>query len=202
MPAISNERRLAAIMVADVVGYSRLMAEDEDGTLSRLKEFRSRLFNPSVAQHGGRIVKLMGDGALVEFASVTAAVECAEMIRSLTSNNNVKVRPDQRIELRIGISLGDVIVDGADIYGDGVNIAARLEGVADTGEILVSGPAYDQAMTFVRVDWDDFRRETVVTSRNVPRRSTLILLRGDKELGRIVAGTSKKQIQGLMDLAL
>ena len=125
-------RRLAAILAADVVGYSRLMAEDETGTLSALKAHRSEIFDPETTRHGGRIVKLMGDGALVEFASVVDAVESALAVqRALTAKNG-------KISLRIGINLGDVIIEGDDIYGDGVNIAARLEQMAEPNSILVS----------------------------------------------------------------
>ena len=118
-------RRLAAILAADVVGYSRLMAEDEAGTLAALKAHRRDLFDPETARHGGRIVKLMGDGVLVEFPSVVDAVECALAIQRALAGE------DGKIKLRIGINLGDVIIDGDDIYGDGVNVAARLEGLAE-----------------------------------------------------------------------
>ncbi len=139
------QRRLAAILAADVVGYSRLMGKDEAGTLERLMAHRAELIDPTIAAHGGRIVKLMGDGALVEFASVVAAVLCAAEIQEGMAGRNAGVAPDRRIELRIGINLGDVIVEGEDIYGDGVNVAARLEGLAEPGGICVSGTAYDTA---------------------------------------------------------
>ena len=128
-------RRLAAILAADVVGYSRLMAADEAGTHARLKALRQELIEPAIAAHHGRIVKLMGDGALVEFASVVDAVQCAVEIQRGVAERNAGVPDDQRIEFRIGINLGDVIVEGDDIYGDGVNIAARLEGLAEPGGI-------------------------------------------------------------------
>jgi class 3 adenylate cyclase/pimeloyl-ACP methyl ester carboxylesterase len=137
-------RRLAAILAADVAGYSRLMSEDETGTLADLKTHRSELIEPAIAKHGGRIVKLMGDGILAEFASVVAAVECgAQIQRAMAARNGGK--PDERrMLLRIGIHLGDVIIDGDDIYGDGVNIAARLQTLAEVGAICVSGQVYDQ----------------------------------------------------------
>jgi adenylate cyclase len=138
------ERRLVAILAADVAGYSRLMASDEVGTLERLQRFRREIFDPQIASHGGRLVKLMGDGALVEFMSVTDAIECATSIQAQILQANAPEPKDSRIEIRIGINLGEVIVDGHDIYGDGVNIAARLEGIAETGGIAVSGTAYDQ----------------------------------------------------------
>ena len=126
-------RRLAAILAADVVGYSRLMGEDEAGTLAALKAHRAGLFDHETTRHGGRIVKLMGDGVLVEFPSVVDAVECAISIQRTMAGG------DGRITLRIGINLGDVIIDGDDIYGDGVNVAARLEGLAKPGGIAISG---------------------------------------------------------------
>ncbi|WP_281973949.1 adenylate/guanylate cyclase domain-containing protein [Ruegeria faecimaris] len=132
------ERRLAAILAADVVGYSRLMGSDEIGVLNALKAFRSELFDPLVAAHNGRIVKLMGDGVLVEFASVVDAVNCASEVQLETANRNKDLPPKQRLELRIGVNLGDVLIDREDLYGDGVNVAARLEAAAEPGEVYVS----------------------------------------------------------------
>ncbi len=138
-----QKRRLAAILVADVVGYSRLMGNDEAGTLAALKAQRADLFDPTVAAHNGRIVKLMGDGTLVEFASVVDAVQCAVEFQGEMAERNAGVPEDRRIELRIGINLGDVILDGDDIYGDGVNIAARLEPLAEPGGVCISGTVHD-----------------------------------------------------------
>ncbi len=121
------ERRLAAILSADVVGYTRLMGADEEGTLARLTAHRSELIDPQFAAHRGRIVKVMGDGVLVEFASVVDAVRCAAAIQSGMAERNADEPEDRRIVFRIGINLGDIIVEGDDIYGDGVNVAARLE---------------------------------------------------------------------------
>jgi adenylate cyclase len=132
------ERRLSAVMAADVVGYSRLMGSNEVATLTALKEHRAQLVDPSIAKHQGRIVKLTGDGMLVEFSSVVGAVECASQIQRDMRNRNADVADDRKIEFRIGINLGDVIVDDDDIFGDGVNVAARLEGVAKPGGIAVS----------------------------------------------------------------
>src|SRR5260370_37598301 len=130
--------KLAAILAADVVGYSRLMASDETGTLAALKRHRQMVFEPAVAAHQGRIVKLIGDGTIVEFASVVDAVNCALSVqRSGDSLQDESLR-QPRIVLRIGINLGDVIIEGDDIYGDGVNIAARLEPVAEPGGICIS----------------------------------------------------------------
>jgi adenylate cyclase len=139
------QRRLAAILAADVVGYSRLMAADEAGTLAALKEHRRTLIDPAIARHNGRMVKLMGDGALVEFASVVDAIACAAEIQEAMAARNADVAETQAIIFRIGINLGDVIVEGDDIYGSGVNVAARLEGLAEPGGICVSGIAYDTA---------------------------------------------------------
>ena len=138
------ERRLAAILAADVVGYSRLMAADEEGTLARLRAFRAESIDPTIAKHHGRIVKLMGDGALVEFASVVDAVRCALDIQRGMTEHDPELPDDQRIRLRIGVNLGDVIIEGEDIYGDGVNIAARLEQIASPGGICLSEDAYRQ----------------------------------------------------------
>ena len=132
------ERRLAAILAADVVGYSRLMESNEAEVLAALKSHRKNLIDPEVAKHHGRVVKLMGDGALVEFASVVDAVECAVVIQQGMIERNVKVLERERIEFRIGINIGDIIVEDEDIYGDGVNVAARLETLADPGSICVS----------------------------------------------------------------
>src|SRR6266850_1612223 len=125
------ERRLAAILAADVAGYSRLMGADEEGTLDRLKAHRRELVDPKIKEHRGRIVKTTGDGMLAEFPSVVDAVRCAvEMQRGMV-DRNAEIPEDKRIAFRIGINLGDIIVDGDDIYGDGVNIAARLEALAE-----------------------------------------------------------------------
>ena len=136
-------RRLAAILAADVVGFSRLMEMDETGTLASLKAHRAEFIDPLIAGHGGRIVKLMGDGVLVEFGSVVDAVECAVAVQQGMSRRNADVAGNERIDLRIGINLGDVIVEGDDIYGDGVNVAARLEGLAEPGGICLSGMVHD-----------------------------------------------------------
>jgi class 3 adenylate cyclase len=133
------ERRLAAILAADVVGYSRPMGEDEAGTLSRLKAHRKELIEPLLAEHRGRIVKLMGDGVLCEFPSVVDAVACAVAIQQSMAGRERGVPEAERIRFRIGVNLGDIIVEGEDIYGDGVNVAARLEGLAEPGGVCVSG---------------------------------------------------------------
>jgi len=138
------QRRLAAILATDVVGYSRLMGDDEAGTLARLKTLRAELFDPATEEHQGRIVKTTGDGALVEFGSVVDAVEYAIDIQQALAAREAELPEDRRIVLRIGINLGDVIVEGDDIYGDGVNVAARLEALAEPGAICLSGDVYRQ----------------------------------------------------------
>ncbi len=133
------ERRLAAIVATDVVGYSRLIRADEEGTLAALKALRADVFDPKIAEHQGRIVKLMGDGMLVEFASVVDAVRASAEAQQAMAERNAGLPEDRRIEFRIGINLGDVVIDGDDIHGDGVNLAARLEGLAEPGGICVRG---------------------------------------------------------------
>jgi adenylate cyclase len=134
-----HEQRLSAILAADVAGYSRLMGADEEGTLAALKAHRKAIVDPAIADHRGRIVKTTGDGMLVEFASAVDAVRCAVEVQRGMAERNEAVPPDKRIEFRIGINVGDIIGDGSDIYGDGVNVAARLEALADAGGVLVSG---------------------------------------------------------------
>lgn len=138
------QRRLAAILAADVVGYSRLMEADETGTLSALKARRSDILAPLVAEHHGRLVKVMGDGVLVEFASAVNAVQCAVELQRRTEEANAALPEARRIRLRVGLNLGDVIVEGSDLYGDGVNVAARLESLAEPGGICLSGSIHDQ----------------------------------------------------------
>ena len=155
------QRRLAAILAADVVGYSRLMREDETGTLAQLKTLRKEVFDPRTAEHNGRIVKTMGDGVLVEFASAVDATECAVKIQRSLARRNEDVPEGHRIELRIGINLGDIVVDGEDIYGDGVNVAARLEGLCDTGEVYISAVVHDQVEGKIDAVFNDLGEHTV-----------------------------------------
>jgi TolB-like protein/class 3 adenylate cyclase len=147
-------RRLAAILAADAVGYSRLMGEDEAGTARAVREHREAA-RPIVANHGGRIVKTTGDGLLLEFPSVVAAVECAIAIQKLMVERNADVPEAKRIVYRIGVNLGDVLIDGDDIVGDGVNIAARLEGICDPGGVLISSTAYDHVRGRIDADFVD-----------------------------------------------
>jgi adenylate cyclase len=151
----SMERRLSAIMAADVVGYSRLMGTNEVGTLNALKGHRAELIDPAIAKHQGRIVKLTGDGMLVEFPSVVNAVECAAVIQREMPSRNAGLPADRRIEFRMGINLGDVIVDDDDIFGDGVNVASRLEGVSKPGGIAVSSSVRDNVGNKLDLEFED-----------------------------------------------
>src|SRR5271156_5546792 len=128
---MSQTRRLAAIVAADVAGYSRLMGADEEGTLERLKALRRELLDPKIAEHHGRIVKTTGDGMLLEFASIVDAVACAVSVQRGMIHRNATLPEDRRIIFRVGINVGDIIIDGDDIFGDGVNVAARLEAICE-----------------------------------------------------------------------
>jgi adenylate cyclase len=153
-------RRLAAIMAIDVVGYSRLMGEDEAGTALIIREHREAA-RPIVAGFSGRIVKTMGDGLLLEFTSVVAAVECAIAIQMLMIERNIDVPETKRIVYRVGVNLGDVLIDGDDILGDGVNIAARLEGICEPGGVLISGAAHDHVRGKIDFDFADLGDQTL-----------------------------------------
>ena len=155
------QRRLAAVLAADVVGYSRLMETDEAGTLVALKARRRDVLDPLVARHQGRIFKTTGDGVLVEFASAVNAVQCAVDLQQGMAMANGGQPENWHIVLRIGVNLGDVIVEGSDLYGDGVNIAARLEALAEPGGILVSGTAYDHVRKNVKTGFDDLGAQTL-----------------------------------------
>src|SRR5215475_4611907 len=140
----AEQRRLAAIVSADVAGYSRLMGRDESGTLAALKTLRQEVVDPAIASHGGRIVKTTGDGLLLEFPSVVNAVRCAVEVQTAMADRTAGIAEDRRIAFRIGINLGDIIVDGDDIFGDGVNVAARLEVLAEPGGICLSDDVLHQ----------------------------------------------------------
>ena len=148
-------RRLAAILAADVVGYSRLMGRDEHGTVSRLKAHRTERLEPIVARQGGRLVKLTGDGALMEFPSAVDALSAAIQFQQAMVDANRAQPEETRIEFRIGLHLGDLIVDGDDLYGDGVNVAARLEAQAPAAGIVISGNVHDAVSGRLRAGFDD-----------------------------------------------
>src|SRR5262249_50830834 len=160
------ERRLAAILAADVAGYSRLMGIDEEGTLAALKAHRRELIDPLLTQHRGRIFKTTGDGILIEFASVIDAVRCAVVIQQGMEERNASVAENRRILFRVGINLGDIIVEEGDVFGDGVNVAARLEGLARPGEILVSGSVREQVGEKLPIGFADMGEQEV---KNIAR---------------------------------
>ena len=158
-------RRLSAIVAADVAGYSRLMGLDEAGTARILREHRV-IGDAVVAKHGGRIVKTTGDGLLIEFPSVVDAVECAVAVQTVMSERNEGVPLDRQMLFRIGINLGDILIEGDDILGDGVNVAARLEGIAEPGGICISSSAYDQVRGKVDVEFADLGEQNL---KNIAR---------------------------------
>ena len=172
------ERRLAAVLAADVAGYSRLMGRDEERTLANLKSSRKTLFDPAIAAHRGRIVKTTGDGMLVEFASAVDAARCAVEVQRSMAVQNADVPQDLRIEFRIGIHVGDIIIDDNDIFGDGVNIAARLEGIAEPGGICISDDAHRQIRGKIDIAFDDIGEQTL---KNIvePMRAWHIRLAGE-----------------------
>lgn len=160
------ERRLAAILAADVVGYSRLIRADEEGTLAAFKTIVDGLVGPAIATHHGRIVKLMGDGLLAEFGSVVDAVRAATEMQATIADRNVGRADGDRIVFRMGINIGDVVIDEGDIHGDGVNIAARLEGLSDPGGICISGKVYDEIRDRIDVPFEDMGEQTI---KNIDR---------------------------------
>ncbi|HMB76348.1 MAG TPA: adenylate/guanylate cyclase domain-containing protein, partial [Kiloniellaceae bacterium] len=178
------ERRLAAVLAADVVGYSRLMRADEGGTLARLNALLRQRIRPLVAARKGRIVKLMGDGLLADFSSVVEAVLCAVEIQAALADWEPELPEERRIRLRIGVNLGDIIVEGADIYGDGVNVAARLEALAAPGGICVSGTVLEHVKGKVEVAFADRGMQQVKDSDRPVQ--VYALLPGDAGLGEVV----------------
>jgi adenylate cyclase len=186
------ERRLAAILAADVAGYSRLMERDEAGTLARLRTLRRDLIDPKIAEHKGRIVKTTGDGILIEFPSVVEAVACAVAMQEGMAGWNAATDQDEQIEYRIGINLGDVIVEDGDIHGDGVNIAARLDGIAELGGICVSSIVHDQVQGRVDCAFTDIGEQSlkniarpVRVYRVGPKNSSLPRLQGERGAGAV-----------------
>jgi adenylate cyclase len=160
------QRRLTAILAADVVGYSRLIRADESGTRTRYNAHINELIEPSIAEHGGRTVKTIGDGFLVEFASVVDAVQCSAQIQRAMSDRNAGELADRSIAFRIGINLGDVIIEGDDIHGDGVNVASRLEGLSDAGGMCISAAVYDQVRDRIDLVFEDLGDQEV---KNIDR---------------------------------
>jgi TolB-like protein/class 3 adenylate cyclase/Flp pilus assembly protein TadD len=152
---MTQQRRLAAIVSADLAGYSRLMGEDEGGTLSALKAQRQRIMDPSIATHGGRIVKSTGDGLLLEFPSVVDAVNCVVEMQTALAQHNAELRPERRMDFRMGVNLGDIIIDEDDIFGDGVNIAARLQSIAPPGGVMISQQVFSSVANKVKVAFSD-----------------------------------------------
>ena len=196
MPSERVERRLAAVLAADVAGYSRLMGRDEERTLAQLKTLRRTLVDPGIATHRGRIVKTTGDGMLVEFASAVDAARCAVAVQREMAQQNNSVSPELRIEFRIGIHVGDIIIDDNDIFGDGVNIAARLEGIAEPGGVCISDDAYRQIRGKIDVAFNDIG-EQALKNITEPMHAWHIRLAGESPATR--ASSSAIQIQ---DLAL
>src|SRR6202140_2234677 len=171
------ERRLAAILAADVVGYSRLMGQDEAGTLNRLRTHRREFIDPKIAEHRGRIVKTTGDGILIEFPSVVEAVACAVAVQRGMADRNVSAPEDQRIVFRVGVNLGDIIIaEDNDIHGDGVNVAARLEGIAEPGEICVSRVVRDQVRDKLDIAFEDMGEQAL---KNIARSVRVYRVRRD-----------------------
>jgi len=158
---MSQTRRLAAILAADVAGYSRLIEADEEGTLARLRVLRAEILDPKIAEHRGRLVKTAGDGLLVEFASVVDALRCAAEMQAATAESNAGAPADRRIEFRIGINMGDIVVEDGDIFGDGVNVAARLEGLAQPGGICVSARVQEDAAGRLDLVFEDIGNQAL-----------------------------------------
>jgi|HubBroStandDraft_6_1064221.scaffolds.fasta_scaffold324340_1 class 3 adenylate cyclase len=159
-------RRLAAILAADVAGYSRLIGADEEGTLNRLRSIRADVIDPKITEHRGRIVKTTGDGLLVEFSSVVEALRCATQWQAGMAERNASAPDDNRIEFRIGVHQGDIVVEDGDIFGDGVNVAARLEGLADPGGICVSARVQEDVARRLDLAFDDIGEQTL---KNIAR---------------------------------
>ena len=178
------KRRLAAILAADVAGYSRLMGLDEEGTLAALKDHRCAVVDPKISEHRGRIVKTTGDGMLVEFASIVDGVRCAVEIQRQMAERNVPIPPERRIEFRIGLNVGDIIIDDKDIYGDGVNIAARLEALAEPGGICVSRIVRDEVRDKLHFSFEDMGEHQV---KNIARPVPIHRVRFDTPANEVIA---------------
>jgi adenylate cyclase len=180
------ERRLAAVLAADVAGYSRLMGADEEGTLAALKTHRRELFDPKIAEFRGRIVKTTGDGLLIEFASVVDAIHCAMDVQRGITERNVSVPQGKRLEFRIGINVGDVIIEDDDIFGDGVNVAARLEGIAEPGGIVISAGAHDAVINRIKAEFRDLGALALKNIERPVRAFQIIFESADRANGDVV----------------
>ena len=193
MPETLTGRHLAAILAADVAGYSRLMGTDEDGTLIQLKDHRSKVWDQALVRHRGRIANTAGDSILAEFGSVLDAVNCALAIQKEMRERNSTVSPDRRVEFRIGINLGEVIADGNDIFGDGVNVAARLEGIADRGGICISRQVLDQVEGKLDLSYRELGRQNL---KNIARPIEVYAIKFDDAAtpgSRVLAAANLKQ---------
>src|SRR3954451_17517662 len=191
-------RRLAAIVAADVAGYSRLMGLDEVGTARTLREHR-KVTDALVEKHGGRLVKSTGDGLLLEFPSVVDAVECAVAVQAVIAQRNEGLSPDRRMLFRIGVNLGDILIEGEDILGDGVNIAARLEGMAEPGGICISSSAYDHVRGKVSVEFSDLGEQTL---KNINRPVRIYGARPKEYSGMVLRDVFSSRAQSRRPLRL
>jgi len=190
------ERRLAAVLIADVVGYSRLSQADEEGTRTRFQADLREIFGPRIATYRGRLVKTMGDGLLVEFHSVVDALRCAVEVQRAKSEGDVAVPADRRLTFRIGINLGDVIVEGDDIHGEGVIIAERLQSIADPGGVVVSGTAFDQTIHKAEVGFAYLGEQRVKNIIDPVRVYRVLLDPG--AAGKVVGRTRKTGVRPLI----
>jgi class 3 adenylate cyclase len=196
---MSETRKLAAILVTDVVGYSRLAGADEDRTLARLRGLRSDLIDPAIAAHRGRIVKRTGDGAMVEFRSAVDAVRCAIEVQTGLIERNAGVPPERRIEYRVGIHVGDVVEEGdGDLMGDGVNIAARVEGLATPGGVCLSSAAYEQVRDKLREEFVDLGEKEL---KNIARPVRVYSIVAGVPAPARPSGSSKRLAPALLGIA-
>jgi adenylate cyclase len=196
---VREQRKLAAILAADVVGYSRLMGRDESGTLARLREHRKESLEPALVRNGGRLVKLTGDGALVEFASAVDALSAAIEVQQAVADTNNARSETERIVFRIGLHLGDLIVDGDDLYGDGVNIAARLEAEAPPGGIVISGSIHEATIGRHKATFEDLGR---LALKNIDRPVQAFSVKWEPDDWKVQAAPSKRPAPTTADVSL